>query len=82
MQEYLQEGDFYKMVVVVNSELTVSTGKVAAQVAHAALGRGRACVCACVCECVCVCVCVCVSVCVGGCECGWGGGGGAGRWEG
>ncbi|XP_078332244.1 putative peptidyl-tRNA hydrolase 2 [Crassostrea virginica] len=40
--EYLPDGvDFYKMVFVVNSELKMGVGKVAAQVAHAALGLHR-----------------------------------------
>ena len=38
MQAYLDETDFYKMVIVVNTELTMGTGKVSAQVAQAAIG--------------------------------------------
>ncbi|XP_048729599.1 probable peptidyl-tRNA hydrolase 2 [Ostrea edulis] len=39
---YLPEGvDFYKMIFVVNSELQMGVGKIAAQVAHAALGLHR-----------------------------------------
>ena len=39
MQAYLDETDFYKMVIVLNTELTMGTGKVSAQVAHAAIGK-------------------------------------------
>ncbi|XP_013420113.1 probable peptidyl-tRNA hydrolase 2 [Lingula anatina] len=39
--DYIAEGDFHKMVFVVNSELNMGVGKVAAQVAHAALGIHR-----------------------------------------
>ena len=39
--ELLEAGDFYKMVFVVNAELGMGVGKVAAQVAHAALNLYR-----------------------------------------
>jgi PTH2 family peptidyl-tRNA hydrolase len=39
--ELLDAGDFYKMVFVVNSELGMGVGKVAAQVAHATLNLYR-----------------------------------------
>ncbi len=39
MQAYLDDTDFYKMAIVVNTELTMGTGKVSAQVAHAAVGE-------------------------------------------
>ncbi|XP_025089359.1 probable peptidyl-tRNA hydrolase 2 isoform X2 [Pomacea canaliculata] len=39
--EFLEAGDFYKMVFVVNAELGMGPGKVAAQVAHAALNLYR-----------------------------------------
>ena len=39
--ELLDAGDFYKMVFVVNAELAMGVGKVAAQVAHAALNLYR-----------------------------------------
>ncbi|KAK3088899.1 hypothetical protein FSP39_025220 [Pinctada imbricata] len=41
-EDFFPEGvDFYKMVFVVNAELNMGVGKVAAQVAHAALGLHR-----------------------------------------
>jgi len=41
-EEFSPDGvDFYKMVFVVNSELDMGVGKIAAQVAHAALGLHR-----------------------------------------
>lgn len=41
-EEYFPEtADFYKMVFVVNCELDMGVGKIAAQVAHAALGLHR-----------------------------------------
>lgn len=39
--EYEGEDDLYKMVFVVNAELSMGVGKIAAQVAHAALGLHR-----------------------------------------
>ncbi|CAG2236859.1 PTH2 [Mytilus edulis] len=40
--DYIPDGvDFYKMVFVVNSEFSMGVGKVAAQVAHSALGLHR-----------------------------------------
>ena len=40
--DFFPEGvDFYKMVFVVNNELQMGVGKIAAQVAHAALGLHR-----------------------------------------
>ncbi|KAK7091451.1 probable peptidyl-tRNA hydrolase 2 [Littorina saxatilis] len=39
--ELLEAGDFYKMVLVVNAELNMGVGKVAAQVAHGALNLYR-----------------------------------------
>lgn len=39
--ELLEAGDFFKMVFVVNGELGMGLGKVAAQVAHAALALYR-----------------------------------------
>ncbi|CAH1775885.1 unnamed protein product [Owenia fusiformis] len=41
MEEFLDESDFYKMVFVVNQSLGMGVGKVAAQVAHGALGLYR-----------------------------------------
>ncbi|XP_060069986.1 probable peptidyl-tRNA hydrolase 2 [Ylistrum balloti] len=41
-EDYFPEGvDFYKMVFVVNAELNMGVGKIAAQAAHAALGLHR-----------------------------------------
>ncbi|XP_041360743.1 probable peptidyl-tRNA hydrolase 2 isoform X2 [Gigantopelta aegis] len=39
--EYMGSGDFYKMVFVVNCQLEMGVGKIAAQVAHAALNLHR-----------------------------------------
>ena len=42
-EDYIPDGvDFYKMVFVVNAEFSMGVGKIAAQVAHAALGLHRA----------------------------------------
>ncbi|XP_074656239.1 putative peptidyl-tRNA hydrolase 2 [Tubulanus polymorphus] len=39
--EFLEAGDFHKMVFIVNGELNMSSGKMAAQVGHATLGLYR-----------------------------------------
>jgi len=41
VEEYLGEGPAYKMVFVVNTELSMGVGKTASQVAHAAIGLYR-----------------------------------------
>lgn len=41
VEEYLGDGPAYKMVFVVNSELSMGLGKTASQVAHAAIGLYR-----------------------------------------
>lgn len=41
VEEYLGDGPAYKMVFVVNSELSMGVGKTASQVAHAAIGLYR-----------------------------------------
>lgn len=41
VEEYLGEGPAYKMVFVVNTELSMGLGKTASQVAHAAIGLYR-----------------------------------------
>jgi len=41
VEEYVGDGPAYKMVFVVNSELTMGVGKTASQVAHAAIGLYR-----------------------------------------
>ena len=38
VEGFLDEGDFFKMVFVVNAELDMGVGKIAAQVAHATMG--------------------------------------------
>jgi len=41
VEEYLGDGPAYKMVFVVNNELSMGVGKTASQVAHAAIGLYR-----------------------------------------
>jgi len=41
VEDYLGEGPAYKMVFVVNTELSMGVGKTASQVAHAAIGLYR-----------------------------------------
>jgi len=41
VEEHLGDGAAYKMVFVVNNELSMGVGKVASQVAHAAIGLYR-----------------------------------------
>ena len=41
VEDYLGEGPAYKMVFVVNSDLSMGIGKTASQVAHAAIGLYR-----------------------------------------
>jgi len=41
VEEYLGDGPAYKMVFIVNGELSMGVGKTASQVAHAAIGLYR-----------------------------------------
>ena len=41
VEEFLGDGSTYKMVFVVNAELSMGTGKIAGQVAHASVGLYR-----------------------------------------
>jgi len=41
VEEYVGEGRAYKMVFIVNTELSMGVGKTASQVAHAAIGLYR-----------------------------------------